>query len=333
MTKTFKKKLLIFALILIAINVTLDQTYKYFSVHNILNGKMDQQFLEYKDTLKYLAMGNSHNCVNTYILPHSFNYGSPSENYIQSFYKLKHVIETTGKKPEYLLLQSDLSSYGTKISNRYEYNSYWIKYIDYIELARVKQERSIVFKWLEGKLFSYAGNYRDIQLFIVYRLKMKNLVMYNGYRPHRDYRNFANDQNKQKSAWNKAQLILTNNSYFDPSIKYYFNKILDLCQQNNIKVVLVRYPLSKEFDTEERKIVPADKLVTEIEEIASRYSVYRGTLDYRNIFYDHPEYFFDPDHLNVKGSDLFTERLKEDLKNMRQIPIALNTGLTGVNKK
>jgi hypothetical protein len=31
------------------------------------------------------------------------------------------------------------------------------------------------------------------------------------------------------------------------------------------------------------------------------------------MFFDHPEYFFDPDHLNVKGSDLFTERLAADL--------------------
>lgn len=313
MTNSFKNRLLIFSAILVVINVLLDQGFKYFSVHNILNEKMDEQFAGYNDTLKYLAMGNSHNCVNTRILPLSFNYGSPSENYIQSYYKLKHILERSGKKPQYLILQSDLSSYGTKISERYEYNSYWIKYLDYVELAKVKEERSVLFKWLEGKLFSYAGNYKDIQLSIVYRLKMKNLEMYNGYRPHRDYHNFANEPNKQKSAWNKAQLILTNDLYFDPSIKYYFEKILSLCQQHNVQVVLVRYPLTKEFNTEERKIVPAGKLISEIEAIASNYSVYRGTLDYHDIFFDHPEYFFDPDHLNVKGSDLFTERLVKDL--------------------
>ncbi len=29
---------------------------------------MDKQFAEYDDTLKYLALGNSHNCINTHIL-------------------------------------------------------------------------------------------------------------------------------------------------------------------------------------------------------------------------------------------------------------------------
>jgi hypothetical protein len=313
MTSSFKKRVLLFSAILIVVNFLLDQGFKYFSVHNIVNEKMDEQFAEYDDTLKYLAMGNSHNCINTHMLPQSFNYGSPSENYIQSYYKLKHILERTGKKPQYLLLQADLSSFTSKSADRYEYNSYWIKYLDYVELAKVKKQRGVLFKWLEGKFFSYAGNYKDIQLSIVYRIKMKTLEMYNGYRPHRDYHNFANEKNRQRSAWEKAQHILTNDSYFDPAIRYYFDNILSLCQENNIKVILIRYPLSKEFSFEERRIIPADILTNEVEKIAHKYSVYCGTLDYHDIFFDHPEYFFDPDHLNVRGSDLFSEKFVKDL--------------------
>ena len=75
---------------------------------------MDKQFAEYDGTLTYLALGNSHNCINTHILENSFNYGSPSENFIQSYYKLKYILEKSGKKPEYLLLQADISSLGLK---------------------------------------------------------------------------------------------------------------------------------------------------------------------------------------------------------------------------
>lgn len=314
MSRKFATRFMLFVGLLLLINTILDQSFKAFSVHNILNEKMDEQFAEYDDTLKFLALGNSHNCINTHILDKSFNYGSPSENYIQSYYKLKHILENTGKKPEYLLLQSDLSSYGEKISNRYEYNSYWIKYIDYMELAEVKDDRGILTKWIEGKFFSYAGNYKDIQLSIVYRVKMKNLEMYNGYRPHRDYKNFADETNKRKTAWNKAQLILSGDVYFDNAIKHYFDKMMQLCQEHNVKVVLIRYPLTKEFDEEEKKIVPADKLYNEVESLASRYNIYQGTFDYHNLYFDNPEYFFDPDHLNIQGSDLLTERLKKDIE-------------------
>lgn len=323
MSKQFVQRFILFISMLIIINLMLDQAFKAFSVHNILNEKLDTQFTEYDDTLKYLAIGNSHNCVNTYILENSFNYGSPSESFIQSYYKLKHIFEETDKKPEYVILQSDISSFGPKSADRYEYNSYWIKYVDFIELAKIKKERSVLTKWIEGNFFSYAGNYKDVQLSIVYRTKMKNLEMYHGYRPHRDYRNFANAANKQRAAWNKAQRVLSEDIYFDRTTKVYFEKIMQLCQAHDIKIVMVRYPMTKEYSTEERKIVPAEKLFREIEEIATLYSVYQGTFDYHDLYFDHPEYFFDPDHLNVKGSNLLTERLDDDLKSLEHLAISL----------
>lgn len=308
------KRFILFAALLVMVNIALDQSFKAFSVHNILNRRMDEQFAAYNDTLKFLSLGNSHNCINTYILEKSFNYGSPSENYIQSYYKLKHILEKSDKKPEYVILQADISTYGPKIADRYEYNSYWIDYIDYPELARIKGDRTILTKWLEGNFFSYAGNYKDVQLSILYRIKIRKLELHNGYRPHRDYRNFAEETNKRKLAWDKANLFLSKETYFDPSIKAYFEKILQLCEAHQVKVIMVRYPMTKEFHEEEMKIVPADKLFSEINAIASRYPAFEGIFDYHDLFFDHPEYFFDPDHLNIKGSDLFTKKFAADMK-------------------
>jgi hypothetical protein len=298
------------------VNFALDRAFKAFSIHGLLNNTMDKQYAEYDGTLTYLTLGNSHNCINTHILENSFNYGSPSESLIQSYYKLKYIIENTGRKPEILILQADISSFGPKSASRFEYNFYWKKYIDYIELARIKNDWDIPGKWMEGKFFSYAGNYKDIQLSILYRIKMNDLEMYRGFRPHRDFRNFADEADRQKAAWSKANLILSKEGYFDPAIKVYFEKIMQLCQVHDIKVLLLRIPMSKEFYEEEIKIVPADKLYQEVETIAKRYPVFSGTLDYHDLYFDHPEYFFDPDHLNVKGSDLFTEKLSQDLAEM-----------------
>jgi hypothetical protein len=313
MTRRFAIRLLVFAALLLTVNFALDQAFKAFSIHSLLNNTMDKQFAEYDGTLTYLTTGNSHNCINTHILANSFNYGSPSESLIQSYYKLKYILEKSGKKPEYLILQADISSFGPKSASRFEYNFYWKKYIDYIELAKIKNEWDILGKWLEGEFFSYAGNYKDIQLSILYRIKMQDLEMYRGFRAHRDFRNFADEPDRQKAAWSKANLILSKESYFDPVVKVYFEKIMQLCQDHGVKVILVRIPMSKEFFTEESKIVPADQLYREVETIASRYPVYVKTYDYHDLYFGHPEYFFDPDHLNVKGSDLFTTRLSEDL--------------------
>jgi hypothetical protein len=316
MSRKFAIRLILFISLLVVINVILDWSFKAFSVHNTLNNMMDKQFAEYDDTLKYLAVGNSHNCINTHILQQSFNYGSPSESFIQSYYKLKYILEKTGKKPEYLILQADLSSFGPKISDRYEYNSYWIKYIDYRELARIKDSKDMLYKWLEGKFFSYVGNYKDVQLSILYRIKMGKVEMYHGYRAHRDYHNFADEPDKQKTAWDKANLILSKEEYFDPAIRVYFEKILQLCQDHGVKVIMVRMPMTKEFNIEEGKLVPEQKLLSEVQAITSKYPNFVRALDYHDLFEDHPDYFFDPDHLNIKGADLFTTRLAEDLKKL-----------------
>jgi len=316
MTRKFTIRLLVFAVLLLAVNYTLDRAFKAFSIHSLLNNTMDKQFAEYEGTLTYLTLGNSHNCINTHILENSFNYGSPSESLIQSYYKLKYLLEKLGSRPEFLILQADISSFGPKSASRFEYNFYWKKYIDYIELAKIKGEWDITAKWLEGKFFSYAGNYKDIQLSILYRIKMKDLEMYRGFRPHRDFRNFAEETDRQKLAWSKANLILSKESSFDPAVKVYFEKIVKLCQDHGVKLILIRIPMSKEFYNEEIKIVNADRLYHEVDSIASRYPVYLRTYDYHDLYFDHPEYFFDPDHLNVKGSDLFTTRLAEDLNGM-----------------
>lgn len=319
MTRKTIIRFLLFLTVMAAVNFILDRAFKAFSVHNIINETMDRQFEEYQGTMKYLTLGNSHNCINTHILDSSFNYGSPSENFIQSYYKLKHILEETGQKPRNLILQADVSSFGPVIANRFEYNSYWIHYIDYFELARIKGNRDVMVKWMEGKFMSYAGNYKDIQLSIFYRIKVKTLEIYNGYRPHRDYRNFANDPDRQRTAWNKAKLILSPDTYLDPSIAVYFEKIIQLCQEYRINVMLIRIPMSREFYEEESRIVPIDKLYAEVEKIAGRYPVYDRTLDYHDLFFDHPEYYFDPDHLNIKGADLFTGQLVKDLEQMDSV--------------
>jgi len=143
---------------------------------------------------------------------------------------------------------------------------------------------------------------------------MKDLEIYRGFRPHRDFRNFADEADRQKAAWRKANLILSKEEYFDPAIKVYFEKIMQLCQDHGVDVFLLRIPMSKEFYEEATRIVPVEKLYREVEAIASRYSVYVGMYDYHDLYFEHPEYFFDPDHLNVKGSDLFTTRFAENLK-------------------
>jgi len=313
MSKKLIYRLILFIATLVAVNFILNGLYKTFVVHNILNRAKDQQFAEYADTLKYLAMGNSHNCVNTFILENSFNYGAPGESYIQSYYKLKYILEETNKKPENVILFIDMSSFNGVLGDRLEYNSYWIKYINYFELARVKNDRKVLNKWVEGRFFSYAGNYKDIKLSFVYLVKIKELNLHNGYRPHRDFKNFTDVKNKYREAKKKVDIYLKRDSYFDPVLQYYFESILELCLENDINVILVRIPVTKEYYEEASIGIPLSDLYGKIEDSYRKFDNVSMVLDYHDLYFDHPEYFFDADHLNPRGSDLFTTRLRDDI--------------------
>jgi len=313
MSRRFAIRLFLFAASLLVVNFILDQTYRHLAFFNILNNSVDRQFLEYEDTLKYLVMGNSHDCIDTRILEHSFNYGSPSENYAQTYYKLRRVMQTTHKIPENLILFIDMSCFGKKISNRFDYSSYWVKYVDYGELARIKHDNNLLVNWFGGRFCSYAGNYKEIQLTLLYLIKIGHMELYRGYHPHRDFRNFALNEDKTKEARRKAELYFSKDDYFDPDMVLYFERLLQLCLDNHIRVILVRIPVTKEFWDEALKIVPADTIYQRVDSIIRRYPNVTRVLDYHDLYFGHPDYFFDPDHLNPKGSDSITTVLKRDL--------------------
>ena len=339
MKKKFLIRLLYFLLAIVAVNLILDQLYKNFVVHNILNNAKDEDFMAFEDTLEYLSLGNSHNTVNTHIMDNTYNYNSPAENYVQSYYKLKSIIDEKQKKPENVILFIDMSAFGPRAGSYFEYNSYWIKYIDYFELARIMDDKKILSKWLEGKFISYAGGYRDIMLSLVYLVKIGKLDLYHGYRPPRNFKNFAFKQpadinvfsDEADYDWTRGERIdkeeeilraraksgiyFNRNEYLDKTMATYFEMILKLCQENDIHVILLRAPLTKAYWEDVNRIIPVDSLYSNVKAIYNRYPNVIRVLDYHDIFFDHPEYFFDADHINPKGTEIFTRRLKKDLHN------------------
>lgn len=282
---------------------------------NRLNNLQDKEFENYNDTLKYLMMGNSYNCINPKILNNSFNYSSPNENYIQTYYKLKSIIEKSNKILEYVILPFDITYFCPFAAKRFKFDSYWVKYLNYLEIGKIKNDKYFKYKWITGKFFSYAGNYKDIQLTILYHFKVnenENDIVY-GYRAPRNFKNFSEETNKMQLAQNKVDLYFTEYKHTDKSLRIYFKKILDICIKNNIKVILIKMPITKEFYTKINERLPVKTLDKEIEPIYSNYTNITQ-LNYLNLFFEHPEYFFNEEHLNPKGADKISGILKNELK-------------------
>lgn len=120
-----------------------------------------------------------------------------------------------------------------------------------------------------------------------------------------NFKRFSDQERKEKAVKRiKSQFVKGKPS---ENLKLYLNKIIALCKKNNIKVLGIKLPLSKNY-LEELK---GKSYHAENEFLKSNIQV----LDFKDVFIDNDAYFRDQDHLNVSGSKQFTAVFKKIKEN------------------
>ena len=312
--KQFFKKLVFFILLVLVVNTALNAVYNRWMYYFRLSRNQDAQFEAYSDTLKYLMLGNSHDRVNPAILGHGFSYMTPKESYTQTYYKLKYILEKTNKKPEYIFLSIDPVNFSPRAEKEVSFDGYWRKYLDYYELVIDNHDPGYLMNWFTGNFCSYVGNYKyaymSVLFFNVDLHKIKN-----GYTPARNYKNFAKEPDREALGFEIATAYLS--SYGRKSVlgeSKYYRKILALCKQHHIHLLLLRMPMTDEYLKYARKMVDLDKLDRDIIELTRNNCEDFRVFDFRNEFRGRPEYFFNADHINPTGVTIVTKKIKDTLE-------------------
>lgn len=306
----FFGKLIVFLLLAAGINAAFNTVYDHWMIYHRLNRNQDRQFEEFNDTLTYLMLGNSHNMVNPAILGNSFNYASPSEVYPQTYFKFRHILENGKQKPEYVILTVDPVNFSPKADNTLKFDGYWRKYVDYPGLYRETGDTDYLVRWFTGRFCSYAGNYKFIYMSLLFaRADFSQIV--NGYRPPRDFRNFALEPDRKALGIERANSYLSGyGDRPDPGTVDYFRRILELCREYNVGVIMVRMPFTREYLEQARKLVDLNRLDRGIEQIVAESGVNYRVFDFREEFTDQPSLFFNADHVNPEGADIISRKLK-----------------------
>jgi hypothetical protein len=306
-------KILGFIILLLLANTALDWFYKNKVMAEMINSRKDREFYRLQEDFKYLLLGDSHfqNGVNPMILGNAYNFSSANENIIQSYYKLKYIIEKSDKELDYILLPLDLSTFNSIRSDRFKYHAYWIKYINYYELARHKKDKSLFFTGLFARYMSYAGNYETFYRYFFSEGKGRSQLIL-GYRPkHGDFKS----KKARKDITQLHEELYQSKHWLDDDLISYFKRIMDLCENNSLKLVLVKMPVSKQHHEKISKVVDMENYHQKINQIlADKKDVY--VLDYQTLFFEHDNYFNNPDHLNARGADKFSAQLKTDLEKL-----------------
>ncbi|OGF82400.1 hypothetical protein A3B18_03585 [Candidatus Giovannonibacteria bacterium RIFCSPLOWO2_01_FULL_46_13] len=101
--------------------------------------------------------------------------------------------------------------------------------------------------------------------------------------------------------------------FIDGDLYNVFEEFFSFAQAHDVKVIGVFYPTTLEYN---EVLSRFDKETGNITALGEKYKnlPLHATLDYRNVFDDHQEYFSDTDHLNRNGAGIFTEIILRDLE-------------------
>lgn len=163
----------LFTLGAIAIHAALSIGYQVSFVEASLLGRADAQFRDFDGDLRVLVLGDSHARygLDPQVLGNAFNFATADEGYMNSYYKLRHILTHDRREIEIVILAIGLHSFEPSRADT-TFVSYWSRYIDFIEWGeRTGNVKSGIVRAVRGALFPYLGessiifNYFDARVF------------------------------------------------------------------------------------------------------------------------------------------------------------------------
>lgn len=276
--------------------------------------------------INFAFFGSSHtmDAVNPTYIPNSYNFGEGGVNYVNAFHQLQW-LKDNGLKINTIVFEIDMAIFSGIVGNeiilktRNEnlskvLNKTYNQTIDLVKtnlkcnLGMIKSKNDLVEKI--NKCMPVIGHGRNFFLINQSKSGRQRAL---GWRNSSN--NFANYTKEERlvMARNSRYFRDTNTKPQDDSWTY-FLKSIDLAK-NESKIVLIIYPVSKEYDMDLQLFNTSKKkyynfLLPQIKAEGVNYIL----LDYYDIFFENPEYFDNPGHLNYKGAEVFSKILYQDLK-------------------
>ncbi|MEJ2758160.1 MAG: hypothetical protein P8046_06710, partial [Anaerolineales bacterium] len=237
------------------------------------------------------------------------------ESPIHTYYKLRAAFEQAEFQPRVVVLPVDLHTFSSFRAERLDDQdpAFWSQYVDYLEVGREQGDWFPMAVERAKVEFAYLGGLDDVLGILFPSEPWEVADMQRGYAP--DYENFANwtAEEQLDQAEERIAKHLEGSQVVDPLMVTYMGRLLDLLEEHDVQVVLVWYPITELYAD------LADERVSVNGHFAAMQSLFADRsnilwLDYHDLFWGHPEYFSDSDHLNVDGAQIFTERFVQDLR-------------------
>lgn len=308
-----------FGLGFLVLSAALQWAYLTYVVKGGAEAEVNEQLEKRAGEIKRLFLGDSHvmKAIDTTLIPGSFVYAFTNENYALNHFRFQRLLEKE-VQPQLVLIPFDLHSFS---QYRRDHIAAWAdlrRTKDYLELGKQKgQYFQHLVQFLRASTFDYVGNYRRI-LYAVYPAVPRYMEMEGGKWLPMDSTGIAmfdTDLEKDSELAAKAHFG-EGHSYPDPVMENDLDKILALCHQGGIDVVLVKYPVTQAYY--EKSLEWLGKVdASPINEYYFRgkaLPIFDASLE----FADRKDLFLDSHHLNENGKAEFSKRLAVWLENLPQ---------------
>lgn len=227
-----------------------------------------------------------------------FNFSNASENYLDMLLKVQYLTSILSKNDTILLSidNHNLSSYRNGFG-RIKENIIYANDFSMIEESAIQPNFHFIKLTQHLPLFEPKYN-KSILTYLKHQFfEFKNITSFSK----------LSSSDKEKACIERYKTQFENRTA-SAQQKDYLEKTIRLCKEKSITLIGVRFPISKEYW----------KLIKEkdfgIKEVWLSHDL--KIIDLHDLFFDNNQFFNDQDHLNLKGGELFSKAIIDNLKNL-----------------
>ena len=314
--KDFLQKLAVGGCLALALSYGLSRVYERTVLAESDLGLVQSQLQEPEVPIRRLFVGDSHvrRGVVAQRIEGAFNFAALGESYALTYYKLKDALDdpTVSGRVETVILSADLHSFSGYRAGRITNAAYYRPMIDLSEAAtRTGLYLEYYSLAPRSAFFAYAGSGLDLlrHLRRIATRTHRARPSAGAFEAHPG--RFIESPDRSEEAETRALAHFGQGQPFDESMFEYFLRSIALIQEKGLRAVVVSYPVTREYAAAASELLAEDP----DRRVEAALEGLDGVtwLRYRETYFDRPQLFADPDHLNLAGAIVLAAQLAEAL--------------------
>jgi hypothetical protein len=306
----------------LVLNASLADWYREKVMWHGIIERTGRQFEEVRDDIDTLILGDSHPKRGVFpsVLGNAFNLSIPGENYIETFFVLKAQINDERVELRTVILPMDLHSLSSWNLDGFAHVHHYSRFVDYFEVGfRRRQLPLYAVRAIQGRYAPYVSERRNIlsyfetekprDMFWLQRTQLVGGALV-------DKRSILEWKKRARvdRTITRVALHFKNRDLITPIVEEYFLQILDLCSAHDINVVLVQYPVTRDYLVAASELIDIAAFDRDTRALIQPYDNVQ-LIESRKMFRNRLDVFIDSDHLNKKGATLFSRVVKRRILN------------------